>query len=309
MKRFAVCVFAVAVLLGHAKSAKAVQPKPWPAFYTLSVRDLANNQVDAGVVVFNRIPPGEILGSCYLAWTSDGVWRQALWQNFEVGPTNSVVLVVDTTASPLWFYMVAIYDAVLDEMPAGGTEGIILRSSNRVLYRVVPNLAPVAVPGGPYSGTALTPVAFNGLASFDPDGTIVAYAWDFGDGGTDTVATPNHSYAVAGTYTVTLTVTDNDGATGTSTTTATIQTAPPVADSGGPYSGTAGVAVPFDGSASSDPDGTIAVYAWDFGDGSTGNGTTPSHTYTAANTYTVTLTVTDNQGATGSATTIATISP
>jgi serine protease len=56
----------------------------------------------------------------------------------------------------------------------------------------------------------------------------------------------------------------------------------------------------FDGSGSNDPDGSIASYAWDFGDGNTDSGTTVSHTYAAGGTYTVVLTVTDNEGATGS---------
>ena len=84
---------------------------------------------------------------------------------------------------------------------------------------------------------------------------------------------------------------------------------PPVANPGGPYTGTVGVALKFDGSRSSDPDGTIASYSWSFGDGTTGSGATPSKTYSAAGTYTVRLTVTDNQGATASATTTATINP
>jgi len=83
---------------------------------------------------------------------------------------------------------------------------------------------------------------------------------------------------------------------------------PPTANPGGPYTGTAGVAVNFDGSASSDPDGTIASYAWSFGDGSTGTGATTTHTYATAGTYTVSLTVTDDGDLTDTVTTTATIS-
>jgi PKD repeat protein len=60
-------------------------------------------------------------------------------------------------------------------------------------------------------------VTFNGTASFDPDGTIVSYAWVFGDGSTGTGATPAHSYSVAGNYVVKLNITDNSGSTAVST--------------------------------------------------------------------------------------------
>src|SRR5882672_6833325 len=69
---------------------------------------------------------------------------------------------------------------------------------------------------------------------------------------------------------------------------------PPVANPGGPYSGTVGVPVSFNGSGSTDPDGNPLTYAWDFGDGATGSGATPSHAYAAEGTFTVALTVTDN---------------
>ncbi len=82
---------------------------------------------------------------------------------------------------------------------------------------------------------------------------------------------------------------------------------PPVADPGNPYSGTVGVALTFDGSGSSDPEGTIVAYDWDFGDGTSGTGVNPTHTYTTADTYTVTLTVTDDVGATDTQSTTATI--
>jgi len=67
-----------------------------------------------------------------------------------------------------------------------------------------------------------------------------------------------------------------------------------------PPSFSTGVAINFSGSGSSDPDGTITSYAWNFGDGSFGSGVSPSHSYTAVGTYVVTLTVTDNLGASGS---------
>lgn len=67
------------------------------------------------------------------------------------------------------------------------------------------------------------------------------------------------------------------------------------------------LACTFDGSGSSDPDGTIAGYRWSFGDGSSGTGAAPSHTYAAAGTYQVTLTVTDNAGASGTKTSAVTV--
>lgn len=72
-------------------------------------------------------------------------------------------------------------------------------------------------------------------------------------------------------------------------------------------SGSSGLAASFDASGSSDPDGSVASYAWDFGDGSTGTGATATHTYAAAGTYSVKLTVTDNSGATGSVTKSVTV--
>jgi subtilisin family serine protease len=68
---------------------------------------------------------------------------------------------------------------------------------------------------------------------------------------------------------------------------------PPVADAGGPYSGDEGTAITFDGTGSSDADGDALTYNWDFGDGATGTGATPSHTYPTAGSYTATLTVSD----------------
>ncbi|HET7464135.1 MAG TPA: PKD domain-containing protein [Longimicrobium sp.] len=81
----------------------------------------------------------------------------------------------------------------------------------------------------------------------------------------------------------------------------------PVAATDGPYNGLEGSSVTLDGSASSDPDGDALTYAWDFGDGATGTGAKPTHTYADNGTYLVTLTVTDPAGAEASTTTQVTV--
>jgi len=145
--------------------------------------------------------------------------------------------------------------------------------------------------------------------SSDPDGSITAYSWSFGDGSA-VVTTQNasHTYAAGGTYTVTLTVTDNLGATNSSSQSVTVSAAnqPPVANF---TSSCSALSCNFT-STSSDPDGTITGYSWSFGDGSPVVTTqNAAHTYGAAGTYTVTLTVTDNQGATNSRSQNVTVSP
>jgi len=144
-------------------------------------------------------------------------------------------------------------------------------------------------------------IMFNASASYDPDGSIVSYEWNFGDGTNATGVTTNHAYADDGVYTVTLTVTDNDGATANETATKTVLNQPPIAS----FTESAtivftGEIIYFNASTSYDPDGTIVSYFWDFGDGTNATGETTNHAYVDDGTYMVTLTVTDNDGATTS---------
>jgi chitodextrinase len=275
----------------------------------------------------------------------------------------------------------------------------------------VPNLPPICDAGGPYLGVVGASIHFDGSRSSDPDGAIVAYAWDFGDGATGSGPRPTHAYGGINIYTVGLCVTDDDGevsccfttadirdagtpltpvigvepetldfgscvpaglcaelpleifntvndprsilnvtgiqvagsqfalaggpepplaipgdgtrvtytvrfcATGDLATGALTVVAPgaansprnvplrgagnqvPVCDAGGPYTGLVGQPIHFDGSASRDPGGAIAAYAWSFGDGATGSGPTPTHMYVAPGSYAVGLAVTDGCGA------------
>jgi PKD repeat protein len=171
---------------------------------------------------------------------------------------------------------------------------------------------PVCDAGGPYSGVVNQTLEFDGSGSSAPGGSIVAYDWDFGDGSTGTGTTPTHAYAAPGIYVVTLTVTDDQGTTSTCTSEAVImidEPGTPICDADGPYNGTINQPVQFDGSGSSDPKGGIVLYVWDFGDGATGTGATPQHTYADPDFYTVYLTVHDERGGMSTCETVADISP
>jgi len=83
-------------------------------------------------------------------------------------------------------------------------------------------VGPVAYPNGPYTGLTLQNIYFDGSDSYDTDGTITNYTWDFGDGTTGHNVSPTHIYNLSGVYNVTLTVKDNDNLTDSNTTTAII---------------------------------------------------------------------------------------
>jgi PKD repeat protein len=136
--------------------------------------------------------------------------------------------------------------------------------------------------------------SFDGSHSLD-DGTIVGYAWNFGDGTAGSGPTISHTYAAGGYRTVTLTITDNAGATGVQSQTV-FANSPPVASF---TSSCNRMTCNFDGSASHDSDDRIVVWSWNFGDGSSGSNPATTHSYLKQGTYVVTLIVTDAHGANG----------
>src|SRR5207253_3733863 len=175
-----------------------------------------------------------------------------------------------------------------------------LSSAKTVAITVsAPNQAPIAkAAAAPMSGVAPLAVSFSSAGSSDPDGTIQSYSWAFGDGTTSAFPNPPHTYSKKGNYTATLVVTDNGGLSSPAVTVAiTVTNLPPVANAAGsPTSGYAPLAVSFSSAGSSDPEGGILTYSWNFGDGTTSTSANPSHTYSTPGPYSAILTVTDNQG-------------
>ena len=160
----------------------------------------------------------------------------------------------------------------------------------------------------PASGQVGQWLQFDASSSQDPDGSIVGYAWEYGDGASETGVTRYHSYAAAGVYTARLTVTDDDGATATTTHTVSVSAPAPsnqpptAAFTVSPASGSPGTWFTFNAAGSQDTDGSIVSYTWEYGDGASGTNVTDYHAYASAGTYTARLTVTDNDGASNSTT-------
>jgi PKD repeat protein len=198
-----------------------------------------------------------------------------------------------TTAGP---YVVTL--TVTDNTGAATTQAILVKATE-------PNRPPVAVAAAvPTSGPAPLDVIFYADGSYDPDGFIGNIHWTFSDGWDYWGSPAYHTFNSDGMYTATLTVYDSRGGTGTTSLTIRVGAAnrPPTAvASANPTSGPAPLTVNFSSAGSTDLDGRITSYAWNFGDGATTTLANPSHTYASPGTYAATLTVTDDHGATSSA--------
>jgi PKD repeat protein len=205
-------------------------------------------------------------------YTNAGTYTARLTLTDNVGQTNTANVAVTASSAPV--------------MPATPPTAVISSSAA--------------------TGPAPLTVSFDGSGSTATNATLTAYNWSFGDGGSATSSKVSHAYTTAGTFTATLTVIDSKGQT-SEVGTPVIVTAPVVTNkapqaviSATPTSGSAPLTVSFDGGGSTDSDGTISSYVWNFGDGSSATGKTVSHTYTTEATFTATLQVTDNQGGKGS---------
>ena len=215
--------------------------------------------------------------------------------NFGDGKTSGDQNPVHTFAEP------GTYDVTLRIETSGGTT---VSTTHQVVVRNAPPTADFTfTPADPDAGD---PVTFNASGSSDPDGQIILYEWDFeSDGVYDVVGadtrTVTHTFQTAGSHDVTLRVTDDAGAQA-----AKKKPVPVGGVAGGPTARFTwnpqnpgiGAAVQFDGTGSTDPDGSIVLWEWDFnGDGATdATGATVVHSFATPGGQAVTLTVTDDDG-------------
>ena len=170
------------------------------------------------------------------------------------------------------------YLATLTLSTEGGASAC---SSVSAQHAILANAAPVADAGGDRAVAIDEEVLFDGSRSRDEDGGIIAYAWDFGDGDTASGVNARHRFRKGGRYAVKLTVTDNAGLPNSQATDTAVVVVnePPLPVIAAPEAACPGESLAFSAAASRDPDGTIAGYAWSFGDGQGTEGPEARHAY------------------------------
>ena len=179
----------------------------------------------------------------------------------------------------------------------------------------IENRQPIACAGPDRGALKNNLVMLDGTGSIDPDGDMLTYSWNQDTGPSvalvgENTAKPTFTPANVGTFSFRVHVDDGFGGTSEDTVTVTIWGLPPVAELiATPQVARVGEKIAFDGSGSSDSDGVIVQFRFEFDDGGVNLGAdaTCNHSYTTPGLYTVTLTVTDDDGNSSSATAIVEI--
>ena len=296
----------------------------------LLVRDGSNEPCDAAAahaVVRVNAPPSADAGPDRLVAVDE---RLVLDAGASVDPDGSLVAwrwTVATTAAPS--EVVATFEGVeaVHVPRAAGAYRVTLaveddsgagNGTARDAFLLTVNAPPVADAGPDLVVAAGDRVPFDAAASHDPDGSLVAFVWDFGDGRTGAGPYPAFAYHTPGTYVARLEVIDDSGTANdravdeVRVTVEPPPNAPPVAVAGGDFVVVAGERVRLDGRGSHDVDGNLIRWHWDLGDGHEVSDAVVSHVYWAPGRYRVRLEVTDDSGrpnATSSATATVTVTP
>jgi PKD repeat protein len=244
-------------------------------------------------------------GSCYDTLVVNGVLRALNYDSVNATVVSGGYQVSDLrdsyylTSKPSWFgdrpwppYSPSNASAaVLTNIPAG----------YRFIFGENPPTGPQNLPpvvsanGSPLSGPAPLQVVFSSAGSRDPEGGALTYNWNFGDGTTaSSVANPTHSFQADGNYSVRLTVSDGTNSATSGAILVVVGNQPPnVSASANPTSGAAPLSVQFSSAGTSDPEGQPLQYSWNFGDGTTSSGASPTHIYNVVGQYSAVLTVSD----------------
>ncbi len=186
-----------------------------------------------------------------------------------------------------------------------GDEGLGSNSTTVEVQNVPPSITSLALPDAEEG----SPVLLSAVVT-DPGADALTVSWDLGDGATATGSSVTHTYADQGTYTINAEVTDGDGGSDSLGGTVVVTNASPTISSfTGNTTGQEGQELTWTAAVTDPGGGDSLSYSWDFGDGATAaSGATQQHSYSASDTYVVTLTVTDGDGGTTSASLNVTIS-
>lgn len=198
------------------------------------------------------------------------------------------------------FFEAGTYDVAVTVRDDSGLSNAAVTERRIVVVSDPKNLPPSAVIGGANNGVVDNLMVFDGSASSDPDGSILRFDWDFGDGQKRSGMKTSHVYRTAGSYKLRLRVTDNSGKPNAwsesefDVVVAERSNRPAAIQVYAKSEALVDEVIIFDAGASTDPDGNILFYNWQFGDGTTGTGPVMSHSYGKPGKYAVKLTILDD---------------
>lgn len=277
----------------------------------ISPLDGAVVDIDTGIMLSVEVsdPDGDFMDVYFydtldnligtVRYVTSGGTASITWQGLTEGTDYSWYAVasdsIKQTSSPVWSFSTK----AVDEEPGNETPEEELPGEE------VENLPPFADADGPYKGLVGEEIIFDGSNSYDPDGNITLWRWDFGDGTTAEGETAVHVYHKRGRYPVFLTVTDEEGLTDVDETIVIVTAAnipPSNPEITGPVEGNKGVEYKYS-VVSTDEDNDTIKYTFDWDDGTSNtSGFLPSgvpfsatHSWSSAGRYTVTATAYDNQ--------------
>ncbi len=187
---------------------------------------------------------------------------------------------------------------VLGDVPVTLTvlDGEGAAATRTTLVRVAHAL-PVAVVDAPVAADRAHDAVFDAGASYDPDGAISSFSWDFGDGGKATGARAAHRYRTLGAFTATLVLVDDEGRATIWSRVVRVLNLPPRPEISAFAIANLNQDLPYAGGASADEDGRVVRWRWDFGGGAVADGPDARHAFAATGARTIALTVTDDDGA------------